>query len=115
MLLRPHVPEHVRSLTSAAVLAVESEILKRLLRRSAPAEAARLHRATLEQLSREQGHVAELLCGHGPLVVVEGAAGAGKTKTVEKVRSHLAMRGRRLLVVTPTLKAAEVAAREWTF
>ena len=112
LLLRPDVPEHVRSLTSAAVLAVETEILERLLRRSAAAEPARLHRATLERLSREQGRVAELLCGRGPLIVIEGAAGAGKTTTLAAVRSYLAMRGRRLLVVTPTLKAAEVAARE---
>ena len=112
LLARPDVPAHVRSLTSPAVLAVETEILERLLRRSVPAEPARLHRATLERLSREQGHVAELLCGRGPLIVVEGAAGAGKTTTLEKVRTSLAMRGRRLLVVTPTLKAAEVAARE---
>lgn len=112
LLLRPDVPEHVRALTSPAVLAVETEILERLLRRSQPAEPARLHRATLAQLSREQGRVAELLCGRGPLIVVEGAAGAGKTRTLAAVSRHLAMRGGRLLVVTPTLKAAEVAARE---
>jgi exodeoxyribonuclease V alpha subunit len=112
LLLRPDVPEHVRSLTSPAVMAVETEILARLLRRSIPAEPARLHRATLEQLSREQGRVAALLCGRGPLIVVEGAAGAGKTTTLAAVSRYQAMRGRRLLVVTPTLKAAEVAARE---
>jgi exodeoxyribonuclease V alpha subunit len=112
LLLRPDVPEHVRAMTSPAVLAVETETLERLLRRSQPAEPARLHRATLAQLSREQGQVAELLCGRGPLVVVEGAAGAGKTRTPAAVSRHHAMRGRRLLVVTPTLKAAEVAARE---
>ncbi len=113
LLVRPDVPGHVRSLTSTAVLAVETEILERLLRRSRiPAEPARLHRATLERLSREQGRVAERLCGRGPLIVIEGAAGAGKTTTLAAVRTYLAMRGRRLLVVTPTLKAAEVAARE---
>lgn len=112
LLLRPDVPEHVRAMTSPAVLAVETEILERLLRRSQPAEPARLHRATLAHLSREQGQVAELLCGRGPLIVVEGAAGAGKTRTLAAVSRHHAMRGRRLLVVTPTLKAAEVAARE---
>lgn len=112
LLLRADVPEHVRALTSHAVLAVETEILERLLRRSQPAKPARLHRATLAQLSREQSRVVELLCGRGPLIVVEGAAGAGKTRTLAAVSRHLAMRGRRLLVVTPTLKAAEVAARE---
>lgn len=112
LLLRPDAPEHVRALTSPAVLAVETESLERLLRRSQPAEPARLHRATLAQLSHEQGRVAKLLCGRGPLIVVEGAAGAGKTRTLAAVSRHHAMRGRRLLVVTPTLKAAEVAARE---
>lgn len=112
LLRRPDVPEHVRSLTSPAVLAVETEILERLFLRSARAEPARLHRATLERLSREQGHVVGLLCGRGQLVVVEGAAGAGKTTALQNVRTHLVMRGRRLLVVSPTLKAAEVAARE---
>lgn len=113
LLRRPDVPEHVRSLTSPAVLAVETETLERLFRRSVPAEPARLHPTTiLERLSREQGHVVGLLCGRGPLVVVEGAAGAGKTTTLERVRTRLATRGRRLLVVAPTLKAAEVAARE---
>ena len=102
LLVRPDVPEHVRALTSLAVLAVETEILERLLRRSTPAEPARLLRATLKQLSREQGRVAELLCGHGPLIVVEGAAGAGKTRTLAAVSRYHAMRGRRLLVVTPT-------------
>ncbi len=112
LLLRPDVPAHVRALTSPAVLVVETEILERLLRRSQPAEPARLHRATLAQLSSEQSRVVELLCGRGPLIVVEGAAGAGKTRKLAAVSRHHATRGRRLLVVTPTLKAAEVAARE---
>jgi inactivated superfamily I helicase len=38
LLLRPDVPEHVRSLTSPAVLAVETEILERLMHRATPAE-----------------------------------------------------------------------------
>ena len=52
------------------------------------------------------------LAGDGPLLVVEGAAGAGKTTTLATTRTLLARRGHRLMVVTPTLKAAEVAARE---
>jgi exodeoxyribonuclease V alpha subunit len=112
LLLRPDVPEHMRALTSPIVLAVETEILERLLRRSHPVEPARLHRATLTRLSGEQAQVVAALTGRGPLIVIEGAAGAGKTTTLATARTHLAMRGRRLLVVTPTLKAAEVAARE---
>ncbi|GEP37513.1 hypothetical protein NPS01_11760 [Nocardioides psychrotolerans] len=112
LLLRPDVPEHVRSLTSPAVLTVETEILERLLRRSQPVEPSRLHRGTLARLSPEQARVVAVLTGRGALIVIEGAAGAGKTTTLATARTHLAMRGRRLLVVTPTLKAAEVATRE---
>ncbi len=112
LLRRPDVPEHVRALTSQSVLAVETEILQRLLCRSAPAEPARLHRGTLQRLSPGQARVVAALAGRSPLIVIEGAAGAGKTTALDAVRSHLAMHGRRLLVVAPTLKAAEVAARE---
>ena len=52
------------------------------------------------------------LAGDGPLVVVEGAAGAGKTTALRATHDLLAQRGHRLVVVTPTLKAAEVAAAE---
>lgn len=112
LLLRFDIPEHIRALMSQAVLTVETEILERLLCRPGPAEPARLHRAILQRLSSEQARVVAGLVGRGPLVVVEGAAGAGKTTALAAARSHLAMRGRRMLVVTPTLKAAEVAACE---
>ncbi len=111
LLLRPDLPEHVRSLTSPAVLAVETELLERLLRRATPADPARVHRATLTRLSAEQARVVAALTGRGALIVIEGAAGAGKTTTLDAAQTHLVMRGHRLLVVTPTLKAAEVAAR----
>ena len=45
-------------------------------------------------------------------MVVEGAAGAGKTTALRSTQTVLARQGHRLLVVTPTLKAAEVAAAE---
>ena len=45
-------------------------------------------------------------------MVVEGAAGAGKTTALRSAQAVLARQGHRLLVVTPTLKAAEVAAAE---
>jgi exodeoxyribonuclease V alpha subunit len=44
--------------------------------------------------------------------VMEGAAGVGKTTTLAATRSLLKEQGRRLVVVTPTLKAAKVAASE---
>ena len=48
----------------------------------------------------------------GQLLVVEGAAGAGKTAALRTTQTLLAQRQHRLVVVTPTLKAAEVAAAE---
>ena len=52
------------------------------------------------------------LAGSAQLLVVEGAAGAGKTKTLSATQALLAERGHRMVVVTPTLKAAKVAGRE---
>src|SRR5919107_770508 len=52
------------------------------------------------------------LAGNRPLVVVEGAAGAGKTTSLAVTRRLLEGDGRRLVVVTPTLKAAKVASVE---
>ena len=44
--------------------------------------------------------------------MVEGATGAGKTTTPATARRLLEARGRQLVVVTPTLKAAKVASAE---
>ena len=52
------------------------------------------------------------LAGRGKLVVIEGAAGAGKTTTLAAARIALGTQGERLVVVTPTLKARQVAARQ---
>jgi conjugative relaxase-like TrwC/TraI family protein len=113
LLLRTDVPEHVRALTTPAVLDVEADLITRLHRRAAqPAQPARLHDWTRAKLDPEQAQVVAALAGTGPLLVVEGAAGAGKTTTLAATRRLLTARGRRLVVVTPTRKAAEVAARE---
>jgi ATP-dependent exoDNAse (exonuclease V) alpha subunit len=45
-------------------------------------------------------------------VVVEGAAGAGKTTTLAATRDPLTAQHHRLVVVTPTLKAAQAASAE---
>ena len=46
------------------------------------------------------------------ITVVEGAAGAGKTRRLAATRKQVEARGGRMLVVTPTRKAAQVAAGE---
>lgn len=81
LLPRTDVPEHVRSLTSVDVLAVEHEIVDRITTR---AEAKAIS-------------------------VIEGAAGAGKTARLAATRDRAIAAGRRMVVVTPTLKAAQVA------
>jgi conjugative relaxase-like TrwC/TraI family protein len=113
LLTSPEVPEHVRSLTSARVLDVEADLIARLAGRAAsPAGRVRVAGRGLVQVDPGQAAVVGLLAGDGALVVVEGAAGAGKTTALRTTQSLLARRGHRLMVVTPTLKAADVAASE---
>jgi exodeoxyribonuclease V alpha subunit len=110
LLLRQDVPEHVRAYTSPHVLQVEAEIIARMARRAArPARRVRLGGRGIEPT---QAAVVGALCGDGQMLVVEGAAGAGKTTALRTIQALLARQGRRLVVVTPTLKAAEVAAAE---
>jgi DNA transposition AAA+ family ATPase len=113
LLTRDEVPEHVRSLTSPDVLDVEQDIITRLHQRALqPARPARLHRVYRGRLDASQATVVSALVGEGRLLVIEGAAGVGKTTTLSAARELLTHRGHRLMVVTPTLKAAEVVARE---
>lgn len=113
LLTTPNVPEHVRALTSPQVLAVEGEIMRRLARRAAsPARRVRLQGRGLTRIDPTQAAVVGTLAGDGQLVIVEGAAGAGKTTALRSAQAVLARQRHRLLVVTPTLKAAEIAAAE---
>jgi conjugative relaxase-like TrwC/TraI family protein len=113
LLNRADMPEHIRSFSSPQVLEVEADIVARIARRAAQ-PARKLHVGGLGpvRIDPTQAVVAGALAGDGPLVVVEGAAGAGKTTALRFTRELLSMRGHRLMVVTPTLKAAEVAAAE---
>jgi exodeoxyribonuclease V alpha subunit len=113
LIAAPDVPEHVRSLTSEQVVKVETDLGHRLARRAeTPARRARLQGRGLTRVDPTQDAVVGTLAGDGQLVVVEGAAGAGKTTALRSAHTVLAQQGRRLLVVTPTLKAAQVAAAE---
>ena len=113
LLASPDVPDHVRSLTSQQVVKVEADLVHRLARRAEkPARRFRLQGRGLTRIDPTQAAVVGALAGDGQLVVVEGAAGAGKTTALRSAQTALARQGHRLLVVTPTLKAAEVAAAE---
>src|SRR4051794_26627754 len=121
LLDRDEVPEHIRAWTSAAVLAVEADLTARLAARATqpPAGAPDPDQTPPAHLAvgatrPDPGQVAAVtaLTGRRQLVVIEGAAGAGKTTTLAATRTLLAEEGRRLVVVTPTLKAATVVAAE---
>lgn len=135
LLERAGVPEHIRALTSRAVLAVEADLTARMAARSTGATGFdAVHHGADDgvaiaespdggrALDSAQALVAAALAGtreHGRatgkrLVVIEGAAGAGKTTTLAAASARLERNGARLVVVTPTLKAAQVASREIT-
>ncbi|WP_369832006.1 MobF family relaxase [Blastococcus sp. TF02A-26] len=114
---REGVPEHVRSWTSLPVLDVEADLRIRFAARAgqAPLGAQRLAplpAGVVRGLDAGQAAAVAALTGDRRLMVVEGAAGAGKTTTLATTRALLERQGRRLVVVTPTLKAAQVARAE---
>ena len=114
LLNRSDVPGHIRNLTSPRVLEVEVDLIDHIVTRSQrpphPSAAALDLVPGLEDLDPAQRAVASALAG-GPkgLVVIEGAAGTGKTTTLAAASQALRADGRRLVVVTPTLKAAQAA------
>jgi hypothetical protein len=108
-------PDHVAHLTSVHVVAVETR-----LRDMLDARATRDVHPVLEvtraagkwNLDPEQVQAAVAIAGIDALVVVEGAAGAGKTTMLGAAIEAAAGEGRKTRVVTPTKKAADVAAQE---
>lgn len=52
------------------------------------------------------------VCGKRRLEVIVGPAGAGKTRMLDGANRRLAVLGREMVLVAPTLKAAQVAAGE---
>ena len=115
LLTRDDVPEHIRALSSPRVIGVEDRITRLLgMQAAVRGGSARLTAAVAISLDPAQRNAVAALAGTNHLLVVEGAAGAGKTATLAATKIALAAQGRRMMVVTPTLKAAEVAAGEIT-
>jgi exodeoxyribonuclease V alpha subunit len=113
------VPEHIRAWTSQPVLDIEDDLTARFAARGAlspanqqPGPESALPPSALARLDPGQAAAAASLAGDRSLIVIEGAAGAGKTTMLAAARDLLEAQGRRLIVVTPTLKAAQVAAAE---
>lgn len=104
-------PEHVRALTSPVVLQVEEDLTAQLAARGS-ASGTPLRVSGTAGLGPEQVEAVGVLAGSHRPVVVEGAAGTGKTATLAATRRVLASFGERMVVVTPTLKAAQVATNQ---
>ena len=86
------MPEHIRSWTSRPVLDVEAD-LRHPVRRPRRRAAAGVdggwsccRSGIVRGLDAGQAAVVAVLAGDRPLVVVEGAAGAGKTTTLAATR-----------------------------
>ena len=108
-------PEHVAHLTSLHVIATETRLRDLLTARAAHAgrRAPDLtHVAHRHRLDPSQARAAAAVASVDPLVVVEGAAGAGKTTMLAAAIEAAAAHGRATRVVTPTKKAADVAHQE---
>jgi len=118
-LLDREIPEHIRGWSSPAVIAAEADLAGRLAVRGAlsgrdasPERVAAAAAAVGADLDPAQEQAVAALAGDHPLVLVTGAAGAGKTTTLATTRTALEADGHQLVVVTPTLKAARTARAE---
>ncbi|WP_235507733.1 MobF family relaxase [Agromyces sp. Root1464] len=111
----PH-PEHIAHLTSLHVIASETRLRDLFTARAAHAGRRRApdltHVARRHRLDAAQVRTASAVASTDPLVVVEGAAGAGKTTMLAAAIEAATAHGRVTRVVTPTKKAAEVAHQE---
>jgi conjugative relaxase-like TrwC/TraI family protein len=108
-------PEHVAHLTSLRVVAAETELRDLLTARSEKSteRIADVHELAVQAgLDDDQEWAAAAVASVNPLVVVEGAAGSGKTTMLKTAIAAAAVEGRGMRVVTPTKKAADVVAQE---
>lgn len=110
-------PEHVAHLTSLRVVQVETELRDLITARIPEPEPEYAdvgeHAATLgRRLDSGQLEAAAAVASSDPLVIVEGAAGAGKTTMLATAIRAAERRGGRVRVVAPTKRAAEVAHQE---
>jgi len=105
-------PEHVAHLTTPHVVAVETVLRDLLTARATQRTDGATVRVRASRLDADQARAAAAVAGTASLVVVEGAAGAGKTTMLGAAITAAAEHGRAVRVVTPTKKAADVAAVE---
>lgn len=108
-----HMPDHVRHITSERVIAVEDELKARFAARVAATDMVQLdpHAFATTNLGSAQKEAAQIVASSCGLGVIEGAAGSGKTTMLREAKKVLDDQGRQLVVLAPTLKGAQEAAR----
>lgn len=123
---QPIHAEHIRHLTSHAVIERERDLNRRLSVRGAvqgddatvQAVAAAIAMVAGDDdtatVQLDDGQVAAVraIAGSHALVMIQGAAGAGKTTTLAVANAAVEASGHRMRVVAPTKKAANVAGAE---
>lgn len=108
-------PEHVAHLTSLTVIAAETALRDQLTASTPNREPEHpdvTRAAQASGLDAGQAVAAAAVASADPLVVVEGAAGSGKTTMLRTAIEVAAEHGRASRVVAPTLRAAQVAHDE---
>ncbi|MGO1841019.1 MAG: MobF family relaxase [Canibacter sp.] len=108
-------PEHVAHLTSLTVVAAETALRDQLitaLPEQEPQHPEATRAAQTAELDAGQSVAAAAVASTDPLVIVEGAAGSGKTTMLRTAINVAAEHGRVSRVVAPTLRAAQVAHEE---
>lgn len=108
-------PEHVAHLTSLRVVQAETELrdlIAARIPRQDPGHPDVRRAARRKGLNAGQERAAAAVASTDPLVVVEGAAGSGKTTMLGAAIEVAARHGRASRVVAPTLRAAQVAHAE---
>lgn len=109
------MPEHVAHLTSLTVIAAETALRDQLTAATPDHEPTHpdvTEAARAAGLDAGQTIAAAAVASIDPLVIVEGAAGAGKTTMLGVAIQVAAEQGRVSRVVAPTLRAAQVAHDE---
>lgn len=108
-------PEHVAHLTSLTVVVAETALRDQLTAATPQQEPEHpdvTEAAQAAGLDEGQAVAAAAVASADPLVIVEGAAGSGKTTMLRTAIDVTAQDGRASRVVAPTLRAAQVAHEE---
>src|SRR5699024_8563087 len=108
-------PEHVAHLTSVQVVAAETGLRDQLTAATPDTEPEHpdvTEAARAAELDAGQTVAAAPVASTDPLVIVEGAAGSGKTTMLRTAIEVAAEQSRSTRVVAPTKRAAQVAHEE---